>query len=362
MIGDSKTKIIANMKNSVNTFKTPEAQAKIAVGAMIGAPAGPVGMAIGASIGAVVSLTTHSTKSEISTKLDNVVEKLNSIEKDTKHTRKILTGLEKDIEQIISGVSLQNYLLKTSMHDTYKVPTLAVIFPCESQFVMTSIVNNTYKLYFVCGHNKKIIKCGPTGDGYKFKVMKGWVKKVAPVLLAGLCVLQLGLSANGIPIPIPGISSLYNTIIENTGNYTSYIENAILIVKNEMGELSDVPKLDLNQENTKKAYRTIYKLMQDVGDSSLEFTGLKWVINDNIQKATWVEDSADVITDFMSLKEKKKKKKRKKSKTSENKNDKILNDKIPTDILTTDILTTNNIPNDILTTNNIPTNQCCNIS
>jgi len=118
------------------------------------------------NIGKVKKIFDLSEEQYISKQLTDIQKNIISIKNDTNETKNIVISMNNDIQNILKKVKLQNYLLKTSMQDTYKVPTLAVMFnDSDINQNNASMFNDTYRLYFVCSHTLEIVKCGPSGNG-----------------------------------------------------------------------------------------------------------------------------------------------------------------------------------------------------
>ena len=60
---------------------------------------------------------------------------------------------------------------------------------------------------FICPVTKKPARSGPEGKGYRLVLPKDWLKKAAPVLAISLKVVQLAMTAYGIPLPTPPLPS-----------------------------------------------------------------------------------------------------------------------------------------------------------
>lgn len=97
-------------------------------------------------------------------------------------------------------------MLETLISSTHSVPTLLLMFPAEARGFFgkaKSLFQKEMRLMFVCPVTKKPAKSGPDGLGYRIKVTKEWVKQAAPVLIIALKVVQLAMTAYGIPFPLP---------------------------------------------------------------------------------------------------------------------------------------------------------------
>jgi serine/threonine protein kinase/GTPase SAR1 family protein len=225
--------------------------------------------------------------------------------------QEIKGGLEKQI-------AAQTAMLNTLLRNTHSVPTLVLVLPAVQKsksliqhFDPRNLVANNYVLYFVCSHTLQIVPCGPQGQGYQFRRMREWVKAAAPVLLVGLSLLQLGLTSSGIPIPIPGISQLFDTV--NT--YQNYIDAAISslqdtfqstadspdapeTVHKDHGDLSKQPAtINTSAEGTRAAHQAVQDLMAEL-DPTLQFSGMRFVTDAESGISAWIADNDEVESSF----------------------------------------------------------------
>ena len=66
-----------------------------------------------------------------------------------------------------------------------------------------TLFQNEVCIFFICPVTKIPAKSGPDGKGYRVKVTKEWVRQAAPVLVITLKIVQLAMTAYGIPFPLP---------------------------------------------------------------------------------------------------------------------------------------------------------------
>jgi serine/threonine protein kinase len=237
-------------------------------------------------------------------------------------------------DKIISEIKLcrseSNTRLNKLLQQNCVVPTLFVVLPDIStngtlyeRFKPSSWIKDRFRFLFVCSHTLQIVCCGPDGTGYRFTAVKEWVAKAAPVILAGLCLLQLAMTASGIPIPIPGISHLYGAtqkgtaalcqkLLKDTAIHiqkfkTDYgvvvdatqaaVQTAVDTNPSKLAESVDgatIPKVDVTTEDSRAACRAVHDLMEKY-DPDLEKTGLRYVIAQS-GISRWIADN-DVVED-----------------------------------------------------------------
>jgi serine/threonine protein kinase len=236
------------------------------------------------------------------------------------------------ISEVKRGESASKLRLNTLLKGNFLVPTLFVVIPDISpngslleRFNPTNWVKDKFRFYFVCAHTLQIVCCGPDGTGYRFDALKQWVAKAAPVLLAGLCLLQLAMTASGIPIPIPGISHLYKAtqsnhteacqkLLSDTAryiqkfktNYGGVVDGVQGTIQNEADtdpanlarsvDTAPIPMADVTAEESRAAYGEVRDLMEKY-DSKLQYTGLRFVIDDS-GVSQWIADTDTVEQSF----------------------------------------------------------------
>ena len=112
-------------------------------------------------------------------------------------------------------LNAQTARLDVLIQDTHHVPTLMVLVPVVKKGLgKLNVFQDKARLIFYCSVTFEPVPCGKDGDGYEVNTLKPWVKKAIPVLKVGLFLLQLGLLASGVPIPV---AALANAAIDQVG-------------------------------------------------------------------------------------------------------------------------------------------------
>jgi len=126
-----------------------------------------------------------------------------------------LQAIEEKVQVMIAQVdektAINTRLLKTLIYNVHDVPTLMVLLPMPSKegikkYNPRNLLRDRAKLFFICSYTKELVPCGPKKNGYTVSVLKPWVKRAIPVLKVGLLILQIGLMASGVPIPLLGLA------------------------------------------------------------------------------------------------------------------------------------------------------------
>jgi serine/threonine protein kinase len=244
--------------------------------------------------------------------------------------RTVINEAQSIIREIKQGELESRLKLNTLLKGNYLMPTMFIVVPDISKgtlmekFNPTHWIKDRFRFYFVCAHTLQIVCCGPDGTGYRFSALKQWVARAAPVLLAGLCLLQLAMTASGLPIPIPGISHLYNAaqnktdicqkLFNDTAQYIRTFKNnydvAVDGIQGALLEAMDsdpanlavqagsisAAVIDVTAEESRAAYRAVQELMEK-HDPNLESTGLRFVVDD-CGVSQWIADSDSVEESF----------------------------------------------------------------
>eukprot|EP01032_Pedospumella_encystans_P016335 gene16335-18639_t len=220
-------------------------------------------------------------------------------------------------------------MLRTLIAGTHAIPTYAIILPVVAKTWLKKadpmrLVRNKYRLYFLCSHTHQIAPCGPKGEGYKITVTKQWVRDAAPVLMSALVVLKLALTAGGIPLPIPDLSSL----LTSAALHVKFLDAALHLVQNPpddhgaaefaldkvIGALDSVGVEEVTkhcevihgrgnrgmslEEGSLKAYATIQSILTTESIDIALSSGLRKVNHPVSGKTAWVLDSDTVVQDF----------------------------------------------------------------
>lgn len=151
---------------------------------------------------------TNTINSE---KLDIVITKEDLIASTNKQNHnQVIESLKEisfDIQRVLGGLA---YL---ATNNVKKCPTVVWLVPAEYNAgysfkafkdFMKKATHKKFYLYFVCQHSFEVV---PTS--VPIEVARDWLKKVAPVLAAGMILLKAALLSSGLPslpFPIPGLS------------------------------------------------------------------------------------------------------------------------------------------------------------
>eukprot|EP01036_Dinobryon_divergens_P030287 gene30287-39508_t len=171
-------------------------------------------------------------------------------------SRQQLVLLSRDTTEIDKKIDIH------TLENTYNVPTFMVLLPAT-------------KKAFICGFTFELVRCGPKGMGYKVKNLKSWVKKALPVLKVGLMLLQVGLLASGMPIPLTGLA---NSIVSSLDSHADKISAAIRRL-----QVAD------DQERVRSAYETLAAFLKEA-DHTLENIGMSQQITSSAGKVVWIKN------------------------------------------------------------------------
>ena len=217
-------------------------------------------------------------------------------------------------------LNAQTARLDVLIQNTHHVPTLMVLVPeVKKGFGKLNFFQEKARLVFYCSVTFEPVPCGKDGGGYEVETLKPWVKKAIPVLKVGLLLLQLGLSASGVPIPV---AALANAAIDQAGR-NQFLKCAANILKqNEtaVGEVdgkgSDdifsevdsmtadgeadkaVRDLQLDDANTRTAYEAVALFLKKV-DPTYKYLGLSKRVSRS-GKVVWLKkNDPQVLKKFM---------------------------------------------------------------
>ena len=158
-----------------------------------------------------------------------------------------------------------------------------------------------------------MVKCGPKGKGYYFNTSLPWVKEALPILKVGLMLLQVELSASGVPFPLAAGS---NYVFEKPDMH-SFLKSAERLLQGNISPDSLGWDLDsalaekevaaairgLQAEgrmmgNIRHAYnKVVCSLLKEV-DPNLLYLGLVKVISSS-GRVGWVKDDPTIIQKFI---------------------------------------------------------------
>ena len=166
-------------------------------------------------------------------------------------------------------------------------------------------------LFLICDETKQLVECGPKGKGYYFNTSLLWVKEALPVLKVGLMLLQVELSASGLPFPLAAGS---NYVFEKPDKH-SFLKSAAGLLQGNISPESLGWDLDsalaeeevaaairgLHAEgrmgNIRLAYKVICTFLKEV-DPNLLYLGLVKVISSS-GRVGWVKDDPTIIQKFI---------------------------------------------------------------
>ena len=224
-------------------------------------------------------------------------------------TNSILSQLGVSTSEIEKSLIAQTARLDVLIKNTHHIPTLMVLIPVVKKGVQKlNFLRDEARLVFFCSVTLERVPCGKDGDGYKVNTLKPWVKKAIPVLKVGLILLQLGLLASGVPIPVAGLA---NSAIDQATKkqYLSFAANMLqqqgtvldvamdeMHAKTVAGEA--VRDLQQNDSDTRSAYEAISLFLKEV-DPTLQYLGLTKQTSRS-GKVAWIKQNApEVLKQFM---------------------------------------------------------------
>ena len=101
---------------------------------------------------------------------------------------------------------------------------------------MKFLLSDRLMLVFVCPVTFKIVNCGPNGDGWKVRNLKGWVEKWGPAIVVSLKVLNFAMKAGRVlSLPLPNIALdeviddklICNSLNKLAGAFTSTLKDSV---------------------------------------------------------------------------------------------------------------------------------------
>jgi hypothetical protein len=143
----------------------------------------------------------------------NMKEKINKMEETMNQ------GFQTTNKTIDQGLQTINQGFQTLIQDTFKLPALVVILPVPrdtkegwlSRINPKQLIYDRYCLYFLCSHTLQLVTA--KNDAYVFDSMKGnvreFIEAVKPVITMGLVGLKIATICAGLPVPISGLSELW---------------------------------------------------------------------------------------------------------------------------------------------------------
>lgn len=283
---------------------------------------------VDAADAALLSAKTLAMNHSLSASLQGVIKGIETVQMEVALLRQGQEQLGALIGRVLRDNTSIQTMLRTLIAGTHDIPTYAIILPVVAKTWIKKadpmrLVRNKYRLYFLCSYTHQIAPCGPKGEGYKITVTKQWVRDAAPVLLAALVVLKIALTAGGIPLPIPDLSSL----LTSPALHVKFLDAALHLVQNPPDDHGaaefalDKAISTLESVGEELILRHCDKLRQDNGGMSLEqgslkaygaiqsilttgnidialSSGLRKVNHPGSGKTAWVLDSDTVVDEF----------------------------------------------------------------
>ena len=238
---------------------------------------------------------------------NSVVDRLTSLDE------KLTAGqvqLGEHMRTVLRKDAALTEMLQTVLTGCHDIPTYCVIVPIVAKnwadvVSPMRLMQNQYRLYFLCAHTHQIAPCGDKGKGYKINVPKQWVKDAAPVLQVGLVLLKLGLLAGGIPLPIPDLCSILQTVDQHVQFLDAAFdllqnppEDSIVdkdfVMSHKLGELPNIQSKDvMHAEGVEQSYAAIKSILVDQGVNIPLTCGLRKVTDRSGRtgKTAWVLDN-----------------------------------------------------------------------
>ncbi len=267
----------------------------------------------------------------LSASLQEVLKGIVTVQTEVFQLRQGQERLSVQVDRVLRENNNVQTMLRTLIAGTHAIPTYAIILPVVAKTWLKKadpmrLVRNKYRLYFLCSHTHQIAPCGPKGEGYKIAVTKQWVRDAAPVLMVALVVLKLALTAGGIPLPIPDLSSL----LTSSALHVKFLDAALHLVQNppddhgaaefaldkDIGALNSVSVEEVTrhcdviqgqgqgnrgmslEEGSLKAYATIQSILTTDNIDIALSSGLRQVTHPVSGKTAWVLDNDTVAQEY----------------------------------------------------------------
>jgi serine/threonine protein kinase len=242
---------------------------------------------------------------------ENTLEQIRAYEQ----IKQVLVSIKQDTAEMDNKINENRLLLRTIVDDKHNVPTSCVMLPEQKngmkRFDPRNAIRNRARLFFICEQTKQLVPCGKNGKGYEVDTLKGWVKEALPVLKVGLMLLQVGLFASGIPIPVAGLADA----VFGQSDKNSFIQSALGLLQGNISLESLGSELDSalaekkvaaairglqageNKAEILHAYKVIYAFLKEQDPTFLYLNMAKVIANNG--RVGWVKNDPAIIQQFI---------------------------------------------------------------
>ena len=238
----------------------------------------------------------------------------NALKETYEHFRQMLVGIKQDTAEMDKKIDGNRSLLSTLVNDTHGIPTLMVLLPELQKGIKKydprNLCRNQGRLVFICAETLELVQCGKNGKGYHVNTLSPWVKNALPVLKVGLMLLQVGLFAAGLPIPLAGIA---DAVLP--GDKHSFLHSAVALLPDSVpvDSLSSEVDSERAKERASAAIRALqagedkghilhaYKVLHEFlkeKDPTLMHLGMRKVVSRS-GRVGWVKNDPIVIQQFI---------------------------------------------------------------
>ena len=267
--------------------------------------------------------------------LKQIVETLASLKDNVLNVASEIREIRVDLARVNEALGSRLNVLQAMVMNAKFVkysPTTIVMLPAAAKKsalgMMKSAFKTEYNIFFVCPVTKKVVKSGPTGKGYKYSIVKEWVKRAAPALLLTLKLVAFAAAAYGVPLPIPAMpfgsttQALVDSMVEEIGCIVAEKidsmtveeheekKDAFEVAQNALKQCEGIAALSSVKKNRVRsdveaamgdhvypAIRDLLRQMEnakEAGDSwRPEYTGLKMVTSEVDGSTAWVSEEGE---------------------------------------------------------------------
>ena len=267
--------------------------------------------------------------------LKQIVETLASLKDDVLNVASEIREIRVDLARVNEALGSRLNVLQAMVMNAKFVkysPTTIVMLPAAAKKSALGMIKSAFKteynIFFVCPVTKKVVKSGPTGKGYKYSIVKEWVKRAAPALLLTLKLVAFAAAAYGVPLPIPAMpfgsttQALVDSMVEEIGCIVAEKIDSMTVEEHEekkdafesaqnalkqcegIAALSSVKKNRVRSDveaamgdHVYPAIRDLLRQMEnakEAGDSwRPEHTGLKMVTSEVDGTTAWVSEEGE---------------------------------------------------------------------
>ena len=204
---------------------------------------------------------------------------------------------------IQQSINAHSQTLKQLVSGEREIPSLIYLVPKKKTFFERCNLDpkawfeDEMRLVFLCGHDHRVVECGPNKDGYRVERPKDWVIKYQSVLRASLWVLK-GLSIAGrfVGIPLPTLEIDGNIVNFNADQVITGVIDSLAEFGNDVAETLD-DHLEGNQPTnfvdtkrvTGEAFLSLKEFIREQ-DPGLKHVGLVRVESEESGNVEWVLD------------------------------------------------------------------------